>query len=115
MYPKDLVRGTLTTMILRVLEDHGKMYGYEIAQKVKTLSEELIEIKEGSLYPILHKLEAQGHLTVEKVAMGKRVRKYYSLTADGKQAVAAKTAQLRDFMQTLQRFLDPMPRLEVSP
>jgi len=114
MYPKELIRGTLTTLILRVLEEHGKMYGYEIAQKVKALSEETIVIKEGSLYPILHKLEASGHLTVEKVAIGKRVRKYYTLTADGQQEASAKAQQLKSFVQTLQRFLDPMPGPEFS-
>lgn len=114
MYPKELMRGTLTTLVLRVLEEQGKMYGYEIAQKVKALSEEMIVIKEGSLYPILHKLEANGHLTVEKVTIGKRVRKYYTLTADGQQEVAAKTQQLRSFIQTLNRFLDPMPGPEFS-
>lgn len=114
MYPKELIRGTLTTLILRVLEENGKMYGYQIAQNVKALSEEMIAIKEGSLYPILHKLEAKGHVTVEKVAIGRRVRKYYTLTADGKQEATAKTEQLRAFIQTLKRFLDPMPGLELS-
>lgn len=114
MYPKELLRGTLTTLVLRVLEEHGKMYGYQIAQKVKALSGEMIVIKEGSLYPILHKLEANGHVTVEKASIGKRVRKYYTLTADGKQEASAKAEQLRAFIQTLKRFLDPMPGLEFS-
>lgn len=112
MYPKELIRGTLTTLILRVLEEHGRMYGYEIAQKVKSLSKEMIVIKEGSLYPILHKLEADGNLTVEKVAIGKRVRKYYTLTVDGEQEASARAEQLREFIQTLKRFLDPKPGLE---
>ena len=114
MYPKELIRGTLTTLILRVLEEQGRMYGYEIAQKVKALSGEMIVIKEGSLYPILHKLEANGHLTVEKVAIGKRVRKYYTLTADGKTEASAQAIQLREFIQTLKRFLDPDSGLEFS-
>ena len=114
MYPKELIRGTLTTLILRVLEEHGKMYGYEIAQKVKALSDEMIVIKEGSLYPILHKLEANGHLTVEKVAIGKRVRKYYTLTADGKVEASTQAQQLRAFIQTLKLFLDPNPELKFS-
>ena len=90
------------------------MYGYEIAQKVKALSEETIVIKEGSLYPILHKLEANGHLEVEKVSIGKRVRKYYTLTPDGKTEVVQQATQLRAFMKTLSRFLDPNPGLELS-
>ena len=109
MYPKELVRGTLTTLILQVLQDHGRMYGYEIAQKVKTISQDKILIKEGSLYPILHKLEAEGHLTVEKVALGKRIRKYYTLTEAGKQEVHHQVRQLLDFMSTLTHFLGNGP------
>lgn len=114
MYPKELIRGTLTTLILTILEEQGKMYGYEIAQRVKTLSKEMIVIKEGSLYPILHKLEANGHLKLEKVTIGKRVRKYYTLTTDGKQEASAKAKQLRAFIQTLKLFLDPNGGLELS-
>ena len=118
MYPKELIRGTLTTLILRVLEENssgsGKMYGYEIAQKVKAISEDKIMIKEGSLYPILHRLEAEGHLTVEKVAIGKRVRKYYTLTKAGKKEASAQVDQLNDFIKTLKRFLDPLAGIEFS-
>ena len=114
MYSKELIRGTLSTIILRLLEENGKMYGYEIAQKVKEVSEEKILIKEGSLYPILHALEADGFLTVEKMNIGKRVRKYYTLTPDGKVDMAAKTSELIDFMRTLERFLNPIPNSELA-
>jgi PadR family transcriptional regulator PadR len=56
------------------------MYGYEITQKVKVLTNGKIDISEGALYPILHKLERNGTLKTEKVYIGKRVRKYYRFT-----------------------------------
>ena len=114
MYSKELVRGTLGTLILQLLETEGRMYGYEIAQKVKEVSKEKILIKEGSLYPILHKLEGEGHLIVEKENIGKRVRKYYSLTPSGKKAAVSKVTELRHFISTLQRFIDPVPGISMS-
>jgi DNA-binding PadR family transcriptional regulator len=55
MYSKDLIRGTLTPIILRLLHPDGKMYGYEICQKVKQLTDGSLLIREGSLYPALHR------------------------------------------------------------
>ena len=60
MYSKELIRGTLKTIILNLLSENGKMYGYEITQKVKILTDSKIKLTEGALYPTLHKLEAEG-------------------------------------------------------
>ncbi len=57
MYSKELTKGTLQPIILKLLSQHDKMYGYEITQKVKALTKGKIDISEGALYPILHKLE----------------------------------------------------------
>ena len=79
MYSKELLKGTLTAIILNLLAENGKMYGYEIFQKVKELSNEKILLKDGSLYPALQKLTKDGLLSVEEQLIGKRVRKYYYL------------------------------------
>jgi DNA-binding PadR family transcriptional regulator len=102
MYSKELTKGTLQPIILKLLSSSDKMYGYEITQKVKDLTKGKIDISEGALYPILHKLEADGILDTEKVYIGKRVRKYYSVTVKGKKVVAEITAELTDFIETLQ-------------
>jgi PadR family transcriptional regulator, regulatory protein PadR len=114
MYSKELLRGTLNTLVLQVLRQHGRMYGYEIAQKVKELSEERILLKEGSLYPILHKLEADGHVTVQDEHIGKRLRRYYVLTENGKTEASTQVSELQAFMATVRRFIDPLPDLEFS-
>ena len=62
MYNKELTKGTLQPIILKLISDSDKMYGYEITQEVKKLTLGKIDISEGALYPILHKLEAQGVL-----------------------------------------------------
>ena len=101
MYSKELTKGTLQPIILKLINSRDKMYGYEITQEVKKLTFGKIDISEGALYPILHKLEAQGVLDTEKVFIGKRVRKYYRVTKDGKQKVREVTKEINDFIDTL--------------
>ena len=90
MHSPELLKGTLQTIVLKLLSDHGKMYGYEITQKVKVLSQGTILLTEGALYPTLHKMEAEKLLKTETVNMGKRVRRYYSLTPIGQTTVKEK-------------------------
>lgn len=101
MYSKELTKGTLLPIILKLISETDKMYGYEITQKVKEMTKGKIDISEGALYPILHKLEADGILETEKVYIGKRVRKYYRITVSGKLAITEITAELNDFINTL--------------
>jgi len=75
MYSSELIKGTLKTIILNLLKEDKKMYGYEITQKVKELTSDKIQITEGALYPTLHALEKQGDVITETVYIGKRVRK----------------------------------------
>ncbi|WP_040252596.1 PadR family transcriptional regulator [Psychroserpens mesophilus] len=102
MYSKELTKGTLQPIILKLVNSREKMYGYEITQEVKKLTSGKIDISEGALYPILHRLEAKGILETEKVFIGKRVRKYYKVTKEGKQMVSDVTQEINDFIDTLQ-------------
>lgn len=101
MHSPELLKGTLQTIILKVLKDHGKMYGYEITQRVKELSDGELTLTEGALYPALHKLEAEGFLKTETVTMGKRVRKYYTLTYEGKNLVKERIGELQEFIRMM--------------
>ena len=112
MYSKELTKGTLQPIILKLLSQHDKMYGYEITKKVKELTKGKIDISEGALYPILHKLESNKVLKTEKVYIGKRVRKYYSVTKSGKQVIADQTSQINDFIKTLTLIFNPNPTLK---
>ncbi|MBP5984153.1 MAG: PadR family transcriptional regulator [Fluviicola sp.] len=104
MYSSELIKGTLKTIVLNLLKEQGKMYGYEITQRVKMLSSEKIQITEGALYPLLHALEKQGEVTTQEEFIGKRVRKYYSLTEKGSISAKEKVNEFSDFMMTM-RFL----------
>lgn len=105
MYSKELLKGTLKPIILRLLQENGKMYGYEIAQKVKALSEEKILLKEGSLYPSLHSMTREGLLETESVEIGNRTRRYYQLTQKGQAKVPALIQEVREFMDSLKLVL----------
>lgn len=107
MYSKDLIKGTLKPIILKLLQEQGRMYGYEITQKVKDITNGKIEITEGALYPTLHKLEAEGIVTTEKEYIGKRVRKYYTLTTSGNSTVTQKVDELTDFLSTMRMIFNP--------
>jgi DNA-binding PadR family transcriptional regulator len=105
MYSKELLKGTLSTIILNLLAENGRMYGYEIFQRVKELSDDKIVLKDGSLYPALQKMTRDGLLTFQEEYIGKRVRKYYSITPIGESKNALALAELKDFMATLNKIV----------
>ena len=106
MYSTELIKGTLKTIVLKQLEQNKRMYGYEITQRVKELTNNRIQITEGALYPTLHALEAEGLVTTETEYIGKRVRKYYSLSSNGKLKIEEKLNELAEFIETLRFLLD---------
>lgn len=105
MHSPELLKGTLQTIILKLLNDQGRMYGYEITQRVKGLSEGRLLLTEGALYPTLHKLEAEGLVRTEQVALGKRVRKYYTLTPVGQHSAQERVVEFLDFIRTMSNVL----------
>jgi len=106
IYSSELLKGTLKTIVLKLLADNKKMYGYEITQRVKDLTLDKIQITEGALYPTLHALESDGLVTTETEFIGKRVRKYYTLIPSGKNKTIEKVSELADFMETMKFLLD---------
>jgi len=112
MKSSNLYKGSLTTIILKLLNEHDKMYGYEITQKVKEITKDELQLTEGALYPALHKMEANGLLDVETVKVGNRIRKYYKLTEDGTKETVNKLKELEDYIKTMRALVNPKFRLE---
>jgi len=110
-YSTELLKGTLKTIILKLLADNKKMYGYEMTQRVKELTLDKIQITEGALYPTLHSLEADGLVTTELEFIGKRPRKYYSLSPAGKVKTKEKVKELAAFIDTMISLMDIKPKL----
>jgi PadR family transcriptional regulator, regulatory protein PadR len=91
--PTDLVQGTLDLLILNVIAN-GPMHGWAIAQRIKQISDDVLQVGQGSLYPALHKLEQQGWIEAEwGESDNNRRAKYYSITRAGRKAMAHETAQ----------------------
>ena len=100
----DLLRGTLTTLVLSVLAREA-LYGYEIAKEIRDRTDGLLHLKEGSLYPALHSMERDGLLSAKWVdaERGPR-RKYYHLTRKGRTVLAKRRSswqQFRDAVDTV--------------
>ena len=111
MYSRELLKGTLSVIILKLLAENGRMYGYEIYTRVKNISNDKIILKDGSLYPALAKLTKQGYLTFEEEMVGNRKRKYYRLTKEGVVAKTNHLEEVEDFISTINRVL--FPKFEV--
>ena len=79
------------------------MYGYEICQTIKEVTQDRLIIKEGSLYPALYKMKDEGLLTVESVTIDNRVRQYYSLAKKGNANAEAQIDEFSHFLATMTR------------
>jgi len=106
MIAKELFKGTIRTIVLQLLAEYNKMYGYELMQTIEKKSDGKIKLTFGSLYPILHKLESEGLIYSESETIGKRVRKYYILTEDGVKEKENKVLEIKEFISTLNQLLD---------
>ncbi len=107
MVSKELLKGSLKSIILKLLSDNGKMYGYELTQKMEELSEGKIKFTVGALYPILHKLENDGVVITESEIINNRVRIYYKLTQTGESTAQEKINELKEFIDTLGLLINP--------
>lgn len=97
---KELLKGSLDVALLSVLKD-GPLHGYELARRLKDQSHGLLAPGEGTLYPLLHKLEKAGLLESSWEDVGNRRRKYYALTRIGRKALEAKTAEWHAYAQAM--------------
>ena len=93
---KALVSGSTTMLILRLL-DEKDLYGYEMIEELRERSNNVFELKAGTLYPLLHSLEDKSFLTsYEKEVNGKK-RKYYSITKQGKKHLIQKKEEWKEY------------------
>ncbi|NVO02616.1 MAG: PadR family transcriptional regulator [Bacteroidetes bacterium] len=107
MIPKELIKGSLKSLVLKLLSENSRMYGYEITQKVEELTSGQIKLTFGALYPILHKLETDGIVVTESEIFNSRVRIYYKLTVSGKSVAQEKLKELQEFVDVISLLLKP--------
>ena len=107
MIARELLKGSLRSIVLKLLADSGRMYGYEITRKVEELTEGKIKLTYGALYPILHKLEVDGALATESENFNNRIRIYYQLTPKGNSFAQEKIAEMEEFIDVISALLKP--------
>lgn len=102
---QELLPGTLDMLILRSLV-RGRMHGYGIAQQLKTISDDVLQIGESSLYPALQRLLLNGWVAAEWGASeNNRRARYYTLTRDGRKQLARERAQFEIMIGAIQKVL----------
>ena len=93
----DVLQGTLDLLILKILE-RTPMHGYGIASSIERISDELLRVEEGSLYPALYKLEENGLITADwGITENNRKAKYYQLTAQGRKQLRLQTERWTEY------------------
>ncbi|MCB9385476.1 MAG: PadR family transcriptional regulator [Bryobacterales bacterium] len=99
--------GTLSMLILTMLDRHGELHGFEIASHIEAVSEEVLRVEEGSLYPALQRLLREGLVAAEwGVTKANRRARYYQLTAEGRERLAEETQQYERVTGAIFRILN---------
>jgi PadR family transcriptional regulator, regulatory protein PadR len=102
----DLLQGTLDMLILKVVA-LGPLHGYAIVQRIQQISRDALQIRQGSLYPALYRLETRGWLKSEwKTTEASRDAKFYSLTKTGRQQLKAETAEWKRLCEAISLVLE---------
>ena len=101
---KSLLSGSTAMLILKLLEEK-EMYGYEMIETLRERSENVFELKAGTLYPLLHSLEEKGALESYKSEIGGKVRKYYRITKEGKKQLKEKTKEWKEYSRAVANVL----------
>ncbi len=103
----DLLQGTLDMLILRAAE-LGPMHGYGLLKRIERLSEDVLRVEQGSLYPALYRLEMQGWIRAEPgISENNRKARYYEITEVGREQLAAETHRWESLSAAVNRVLKP--------
>ena len=102
---KTLVTRSTAMLLLKLLENED-MYGYQMIEELARRSDDTFSLKAGTLYPLLHDMQNQGLISVyEKSAESGRLRKYYSLTENGRKVLEVKTQEWQEFSLGINKVL----------
>lgn len=105
MFDRELVKGSTSLIVLQMLMEKDR-YGYELVKEMEKASGNVLEVKEGTLYPALHKLEQKGYVEAYWKEQPKGpARKYYCITPDGKQILDSKTKEWGKFVSMMNGIL----------
>ena len=105
----DILQGTLDLIVLKTLETLGPMHGYGVAVRIQQVSENILQLNQGTLYPALVRLEQKGWIASEwGESDNNRRARFYSLTKSGKKQLREETANWERFAGVIERVLNPV-------
>jgi len=114
MIGSDLLKGSLRTIILKLLQEEGPSHGYALTRRVEEITEGKIKLTYGALYPLLHKLQSEKILVTAREIRNNRIRVYYSLTPKGHSLATQKVNEMIEFIKSLQRIIEPKPGISYA-
>jgi transcriptional regulator len=102
----DVLQGTLILLVLRTLDALGPLHGYGIARRIEQISNDVLQLNQGTLYPALLQMDQEGLITSKWGASDKnRKARFYSITAAGRRRLARETEAWKRMSSTIERFL----------
>ncbi len=105
-HTNDRLKGTLDLLVLKTLASQRRMHGYAITLRIEEISENVLRLEEGSLYPALHRMTQAGWLRSEwGVSESNRRARYYSITAAGRKQLAEETQEWSQLTSAVARVL----------
>lgn len=103
-FSKEIMKGAAEIIVLRTLKDEGEAYGYQLIKSIAAQSKNIFEFQEGTLYPLLYRLEARGYVTShKKQAPSGKERRYYEITKKGKGLLAERETELGLFTKGMSK------------
>jgi len=106
----EVLQGTLVLLVLRTLDALGPLHGYAIARRIEQISQELLQLNQGTLYPALLRMEQEGWISSKWAASeNNRKAKFYSITSSGKKQLEKEAKDWERMRATIDRFLGPLP------
>jgi PadR family transcriptional regulator, regulatory protein PadR len=107
LQPNEIPPGTLYLLILKTLARSGEMHGYQIANSIQCISDDVLQVEEGSLYPALQRMLIKGWVTAKwGVTAGNRRARYYQLTPAGRKQVAVEASQFERAVAAITRVIE---------
>jgi transcriptional regulator len=107
----EVLQGTLILLVLRTLDALGPLHGYGIARRIGQISDELLQLNQGTLYPALLHMEQEGWIAAKwGTSENNRRAKFYSITVRGRKQLAAESREWERMRSTIDRFLAPLPK-----
>ncbi|MEI3597670.1 MULTISPECIES: PadR family transcriptional regulator [unclassified Oceanobacillus] len=105
MFNRELVKGSTSILVLQLLNERD-MYGYELVKEMAKRSDDQLQMKEGTLYPALHKMEKQDYVEHYWKQQEKGpARKYYRITEEGKEILAERTSEWKQYVQVMNNLI----------